>query len=158
MQWTCQIQGLIWQMVMEEQSWVQLLNLESCKYQKKTSCWACLRLLMLHLLHHWSGESLSLFLIDKGRRKASLVWRNCFEWGTFISEGPSWSSSRGGNVGQLEYSVSRQSHGCRFHATFRVKSPCSSAALQASPVVLLSTQQTGWHLEYGFNSLFLHLS
>lgn len=122
MQWTCQIQCLIWQMVMEEQSCVQLLDQELLKYQKKTGCWACLRLLMLHLLHHWSGESLSSH--KAGFSPALVYQRNCFEWGTSISEGPSWGSTREGNVGQLEYSVSRQGYGCRFHDIFRVKSPC----------------------------------
>lgn len=48
------------------------------------------------------------------------------------SKRPSWDSTRGGNVGQLEYSVARQSHGCSFHDTSRVKSSSNSAALQAS--------------------------
>lgn len=88
---------------------------------------------MLHLLHHWPGESFSFFDRQGQEKKPTLGEEIVLdEAETFISKGASWESSRGGNVRQLEYSEARQSHGCSLHGTSRVKSPCTSAALQAS--------------------------
>lgn len=88
---------------------------------------------MLHLLHHWPGESFSFFDRQGQEKKANFGWRNCFGWGRdFYQQGSKLGQQRGGNVRQLEYSEARQSHGCSLHGTSRVKSPCTSAALQAS--------------------------